>query len=329
LYFRNIKMISEHIKRNTYYTFVFNLSDAQSIFNAIRQLQIDPRCAKMLASLPPGQCIFRQASYGSAMWCEIDFVQPARNIGIVKYDTHNFIPPIDSEQTKKIIEKLYKSASNYKADTSAEKNKQSELETISLKLLSLWAETPYTPAARLFERLGNFHYTMQIEIRKFIEQNGWAKFEEARVGRTTMLLMQITKEGYNTLQIPMPKGNTGRGGIIHRHYAMWIKSHFEKKGNKAYLEWIVPGTNHPVDVAIEFENHHEAYEISVSATDNLVSHIDIFEKNKNIKKLTIVTGTKTELAKIKKLIKSNLLLARFEDRIKLDVIENYMERNTK
>lgn len=320
-------MISDHIKRNIYYTFVFNLSDAKSVFNSIQFLQIDPRCAKMFISLPPGQCIFRQASYSSAMWCEIDFVQPARNIGIVKYDTHPFIPPLTDEQTKKIIEQLYKTVGKHNAEI--EETKQSELEKISIKLIKLWADNPYTPVTRLFEKLGNFHYTVQIKIREFIEQRKWAEFSEARIGRTNMLLMEVTEEGYNTLQIPRPKGNKGRGSITHRHYAMWIKSYFEKKGNKAYLEWIVPGTNHPVDVAIESENHLEIFEICVSATKNMVSHVDIFEKNPNIKKLTIIAGTKTELAEIKKLIKNNLLIARFQDRIELDVIENYMERNEK
>jgi hypothetical protein len=110
---------------------------------------------------------------------------------------------------------------------------------------------------------------------------------------------------------------------------MWIKSYYEKRGYKVFLEWIVPGTNHPVDVAATSESALEIFEISVSATDNLVTHVNIFEKNPNIKKMTIVAGTKAELAEIKKLVKSNLLLSRFQDRIELNTIENYMERKEK
>ena len=322
-------MASEHIIRNTYYTFVFNLSDAQSVYATLKHLQIDPRCAKMLSSLLPGQVIFRQtqASWNSAMWCEIDFVRPARNIGTVEYDTHPFIPPITAEHTRKIIEQIYKTVGKHNAKI--KEAKQSELEKISIKLITLWANNPFTSVARLFERLGNFHYTMQIKIREFIEHKNWAEFAETRIGRTTMLLMELTEKGYDVLQISMPRGNRGRGSLSHRTFAMWIKSFFVNKGYKAYLEWIVPNTNHPVDVAVEFENHYEIFEICVSATNNLVTHIDIFEKNPDIKKLTIVAGTKTELAEIKKFMKNNLLLARFQDRIELDVIENYMERNKK
>jgi hypothetical protein len=320
-------MASQHIIRNTYYTFVFNLSDAESVLNSIRHLQIDPRCGKMIGSLPPGKCLFRQASYSSTMLCEIDFVPPARNIGLVKYDTHPFIPPISAEETKKIIDQLYKTVNIYNAEI--EEAKQSDVEKIALKLVKLWAEKPFTQVARLFEQLGTFHYTVQIKIREFIEQKKWAEFKEARMGRTTVLLMELNERGYSVLQLPIPKGNKGKGGIIHRHYAMWIKSYFEKRGHKAYLEWIVPGTNHPADIGVIFENHAEIFEICISAIDNLVTHVDVLERNPNIRKLTVIAGTKTELAEIKKFIKSNLLLARFEDRIELNVIETYMERDTK
>lgn len=319
-------MISHHITRNIFYTIVFN-SDTKSAFNAAQFLQIDPRCTKMIISLPRGECLFRQDSYSSAMWCQIDFVQPARNIGTMNYDTHSFVPPISAEETNIIIKQLYNTVGKHNAEIV--EAKQSEHEKIAIKLIQLWAERPFTPVARLFDTLGKFHYTTQIEIRKFIEQKKWGKFDEARIGRTTMLLMQLSEKGYSLLQLPMPTGNKGKGGIIHRHYAMWIKSYFENRGHKAYLEWIVPGTNHPVDVAVQIGNNVECIEICVSAVDNLVTHVDVLEKNPNIKNLTVITGTKAELAEIRKFIKSNLLLARFEHLISLNVIENYMERDDK
>mgnify|MGYP007027662217 CR=1 FL=1 len=39
-----------------------------------------------------------------------------------------------------------------------------------------------------------------------------------------------------------------------------------------------------------------------------------------------ILATKIKLKELRKLINNNLMIARYEDRIELDVIENYMER---
>jgi hypothetical protein len=323
-------MISEHIKRNTFYTLIFNLSDSESVYAAIKHLRIDPRCAKLLGSLPPGYCIVlqTQGSWSSAFLCKIDFVEPDRNSRVIQYDNHPFVPAITDEQMGKIIGQLHKLFNGHK-ETGNAKDKQSDLETIALKLIQFWAEKPYTPVVRLFENLGDIHYTVQIEIRNFIEDKEWAKFVDTRIGRAPALLMELTEEGYKALQMPMPEGNHGRGGIEHRTYSHIILSYWTNRGCKAYLEGITENSKHPIDVLVEHKDHLEAYEVCVSATENLTTHANIFEKNENIKTLTVVTATKAEHSKIKKLIRNNLLLARFKDRIKLDVIENYMERNKK
>lgn len=326
-------MISEHIIRNTYYTICHNLGDSHSVNAAVYHFQVDPRCAKMFGSLTSGTAICRQtqATWNSAFLVKIDLLQEADDVTPVKYDIHDFVPSITEEQTRQIIEELCKEVCQKKEENSPVKQRQSELEKISLKLLGLWIDAPYTPVARLFERLGtSLHYTVQMKIREFIEQKMWAKFAEARIGRKTMLLMEVTEKGYGVLQKPMPQNNRGRGGITHCHYSQWIRDHYIGLRYKAYLEYIPDGTNHPVDVAVIYENHHiEVFEVCCSISDNLTSHVDVLEKNPNVKKLTVIAGTKAELAEIKKMIKSNLLLKRFQDRIYIDVIENYMERKEK
>ena len=140
--------------------------------------------------------------------------------------------------------------------------------------------------------------------------------------------MELTSAGYNILGIFVPEENKDRGGIVHRHFANWIKPYFENKGFIAHLEWTIPNTSHPVDIAVEIEGGICAYEICITAFDNLASHAEAcFEKSNAIKKLTIVVATKTNLKELKKQIKNNLMLARFEDKIQVDVIENYMKRN--
>ena len=71
-----------------------------------------------------------------------------------------------------------------------------------------------------------------------------------------------------------------------------------------------------------------AYEICITAFDNLTSHVEAcFEKSDTIKKLTIVVATKNKLKELKKQIKNDLMLARYKDEIQLDIIENYMKRS--
>ena len=312
-------MISEHIKRNTYYTFVFNLSDSESVYAALRHLQINERCARMLSSLLPGMCIFRQtqASWSSAFWCRIDYVEPARNIGQIKYDKHSFVPAITNEQTDKIIEQLYDIVSQHKTDIKRQAgNKSSESDRIPMKLLQLGAANPHAPVARLFEQFGKIRFEAQIAIRKTLEDKGLALFEEIRIGRFNMLLMEITDKGYRSLRLPVPTGNKGRGSIAHRHFAHWIKLHFEDKGCKAYLEWVVPQTNHPVDVAVHLGNGWKCFEICNSSFGNLLSHIkQCFENSNAVESLVIIAATKTKLKEIKKLVQSNLIFTMYADKI--------------
>ena len=109
-------MASEHIKRNTYYTFVFNLSDAESVYAACLHLQLDSRCQRMLGSLLPGQCIFRQtqASWNNAMWCQMDFIEPASNIGPIEYGPHPYTPAISLSDAPDVIADLNAAVEEYK-----------------------------------------------------------------------------------------------------------------------------------------------------------------------------------------------------------------------
>ena len=322
-------MISEHIIRNTYYTICHNLGDSHSVNAAVYHFQVDPRCAKMFGSLISGMAICRQtqASWNSAFLVQMDLIEEPDDTGPIEYDTHDFILAVT--ETKQIIQQLCNEIYSQKAENSQVKQKKSDLEKISLKLLGLWTEKPYTPVVRLFEMLGeSLHFTAQQKIREFLEQKKLAECADARIGSKTVMLMLVTKKGYDILQKPMPEENCGRGGPEHRNFAHWICGFYTRLGYEAYLEFIPDGTTHPVDVAVIHEkNHIEVFEVCVSAKENLVSHVNVLEKNPDIEKLTVITGTKTEHADIKKMIKNNLLLKRFQNRIYLDVIENYMERN--
>jgi hypothetical protein len=320
-------MASEHIKRNTYYTFVFNLSDAESVHAACLHLQLDARCQRLLCSLLPGNCVFRQtqASWNNAMFCRMDFVAPARNIGPIKYEPHPYVPAIPLSQAPNVIAELNAAVEEYKKAIKRQTHTQvSDSNQIAMQLLKLRAENPYAPVARLFEKLGKIRFQTQITIREELEQLGFAEFEEIRIGRSNMLLMDMTAKGYEATGFPIPNENKGRGTLAHRHFAHWIKLYFESKGNQAYIEFVLPGTNHAVDVAVKSGNKWKCFEICVTAFENVLSHIQAcFEDSDDVESLTFIVATKTKLKELKELIQSDPIFISYADKIAFDVIENY------
>ena len=107
-----------------------------------------------------------------------------------------------------------------------------------------------------------------------------------------MLLMEVTRAGFKAAGLPVPSENKGRGGLAHRSCCHWIKQHFEKKGCKAYIEWVIPNTSHPVDIAVESENGWRCFEICITAFNNVLSHIiACFEGQDIVESLTFITAT--------------------------------------
>lgn len=322
-------MASEHIKRNTYYTFVFNSSDAKSVYRACLHLQLDLRCQRMLSSLLPGQCIFRptQASWNNAMWCKMDFIEPARNLGAIEYESQPYTPAVSLSDVPQVLDNFNAAVEEYRnARKRQTDDKTSELDQYAMKLLRLRIKNPYAPVARLFDAIGKVRFEAQVAIREMLETKDLAEFEEIRIGRSNVLLMDVTGEGYKVVGLPVPDENKGRGSISHRHFAHWIKIHFEKKGHKAYVEWVIPGTNHPVDAAVQSKNKWTVYEVCVTAFDNVLSHIKAcFENGSDVvERLTIVVATKTKLKELKKRIQSDFLFTLYTDKVDFDVIQNYV-----
>ncbi|MFC1782618.1 hypothetical protein ACFL02_03415 [Planctomycetota bacterium] len=326
-----LQKAGDHILRNICYTFVFNLTDSESVYAASLHLQLDPRCQRMLGSLLPGQCIFRQtqSSWNNAMWCQMDYVAPAREIGPIEYEPHPYTPALSLSEAPEVVADLDAAVEEHKNSQKRQaESKKSNMDQIAMKLLQLRAQNPYAPVARLFEKLEKIRFQAQIKVRQILEEKGLAEFEEIRIGRSTMLLMEITDEGFRALDLPVPTENKGRGGIAHRHFAHWIKQHFEKKGGQAYLEKVIPHINHPVDVAIESEKGWRCFEICITAFNNIPTHIEACFKNQDmVESLTFVTATKTKLQELRKLVQTDANFNSFADRIKFEVIENYMVRS--
>src|SRR4030042_1834940 len=283
-------MASKHIKRNTYYTFVFSVSDAKSAYDACLHLQLDLRCQRMSSSLLPGNCIMRstQASWNNAMWCKIDFVEPARNLGPIQYEAHTYTPAVSICDVPQVLADFNTAVEEYKkAKKRQEDEKTPYIEQYAMKLLRLRARNPYAPVARLFDVI-DIRFEAQIAVRQMLENNG-------------------------------------RGSIYHRHCAYWIKFYYEKLGRKAFVEWVVPGTKHPVDTSVEAGNKWEVFEVCVTSFNNVISHIKAcFEDGSDVERLTIVVGTKTKLKELKKQIQSDFMFTLHKDKIEFEIIQNFI-----
>lgn len=243
----------------------------------------------------------------------------------MNYDNHPYEPSkpiLEIPQVRQYIERFKADKGKSGKDSKAKPDPHKEL---AIKLLKIAAENPYVPVNRLFKTIGDdYHYTVQQKVRELIENAGLAKFEEPRIGRSNILLCELTDSGYESINYPIPKHRKGRGGIAHRHYSNWVKAHFEKSGYEAQIEFVIPGTNHPADVGVKMENKWHVFEICVTAFDNVLSHIEAALSSDEAECLTIITSTDVDMKKLKKELKSRLVLMQYAEKLKFDVIGNYM-----
>jgi len=196
---------------------------------------------------------------------------------------------------------------------------------LACKLLELAYENPFMPIARIFERIGNPTFSKQKAVRKEIEDQKLAVFEELRVGSTTMLLMGLLPGAFQLLKKD-PLETRGRGSLSHRSMANWIAMFYARRDRRAHIEWKVPGTSHPTDVAVEAGDQFDLFEISVTCSDNLAQSIRAcFANPEIISSVTIVAAQKAICKKLRSSVLSELLLFEHIDRVRFDVIENYLK----
>jgi len=330
----SLRSISQLVRENATMHLMFRTSDSRAAAETAATLQLPPYGELTLGHLGKGQCLAKQIGpWPHAMKVQVDYMPPSR-VHVTKYDTHPYIPSKRLWEIPAVKQFVDERKAAYTARKEARKSKTdnnvSQLKQLAMKLLQLRASNPYVPVVRLFECLGDIHHRMQKRIREHIEREEWARFEEIRIGRSNRLLMDITAKGFAILGLAVPNENKGRGGIAHRHFAHWIKLHFENKGFKAYLERVLGGTSHPVDISVQLENGWSIFEICVTAFSNILSHIKSLDETTDvIESLTIVVTTKTQLKEVKRFLQSNMVFLQYAGKIKLDVIENYIVKELK
>lgn len=316
--------ISSLIRENTTTHMIFKPSDSVAAMAAAQTLMLADMGERTLDHLGIGQCIAKQIGpWPHAIKVDIDHM-PFSQFS-TDYDSHEFMPALPITEIPAVMDFIKKV--RQKRSHSTDK-KPTPVENKARKILQLAADNPYVPVMFLFDTIGNPHHKTQKAIRSFIEERKWAKFAEPRIGRKNLLLIELTETGYKAVNKQIPDQNKGRGGITHRHYAHWIMLFYVQKGFKSFIELVLPGTNHPVDVAVENGCHLDVFEISVSSSENVISHIKTGFSCEQVRKLTLVTGTAKEQKELKNKLKNELILMNYADRLKFEVIEKYIIERT-
>ncbi len=164
----------------------------------------------------------------------------------------------------------------------------------------------------------------QQATREELESAKLATFEQVRITRTNVLLIEPTPEGWQSLG-QTPPSRTGRGGIAHRHFAASIREAGVRRGHKAETEWIMPGTSHQVDAAWLTDGQVHAFEICVTCTENLASHVRAcLIESDAVGKLTIVTTQARYSDEVQRSIASEFALSPALEHIQFEVIQLYM-----
>ena len=324
----SLKPASKLVLQNSTTHIIFHTNDPESNLEASRTLMLGQGGPMTLNQLETGECLVKQSrGWHHTNRGKIDYVPPCRT-RVTEYDSHPYVPSRSLSELPYVQKAIRKFKDELKAGKKQTEDKDTRIAEWSKQALHIWASHPYTPMARIFDKIGPISRKQQLSVRELIEQKHCAEFEESRIGRRNMLLMELTEKSYAALRLPVPQGNKGRGGITHRHFAHWMKDFFEKEGLKASIEWVIPGTNHPVDIVVQSKDNPRVFEICVTSVANVLSHIEacFVSASEAIESLTIVTATKTQLNEVRKTVESNALMLRHTSRIKYEVIENYVPK---
>ena len=141
---------------------------------------------------------------------------------------------------------------------------------------------------------------------------------EVRIGKRNLLLIEVLGAGANFLgkrHTPIP----GRGKLPHRTYAAWLMMLAEKKRIRAALEYNVPGTSHPVDVAYEEpDGRRHAFEVIANreGCNNIADHLRAcLLDSDRISRVTIVVPLLSLQTEVAAVIEADRTLAPVRDRI--------------
>lgn len=317
--------VVQMIRSNISCHFAFTQPDNQSLIEAARTLMVPKGGEGIFASLQPGECVFRQADgrFPYPFLVKIDYVPPARGARPSSFDTHPFTPSKSLGQLPKLqarLDDLVGRWKNQKKTVAAKKGLSKE----ATALLKAAAGNWWIPDHYLWPRTG-LHPSQdrKVRVHKELIAVGCATLYKCRFGSAYINFVELTDKGWQAIQ-QTKQPRPGRGNLPHSAVSHWIALTGQHQGYKTQMEWKVPGTNHPVDVAWHTPDGNHAFEVCMSAK-NIISHINAcFIASTDVSKLTIVMEQKRQIDPIRKDVERQGRFAAFIDRINYEPVASFM-----
>lgn len=317
---------NQMILANIPITVFHNMSDELSLLQAKRTLLLPPGAEAILPQLKPGEALYResQSARPHPMLVQVDYVPPNRTPR-TEFDTFPSVPSKRLAEMPELQAALQKLIAEHRT-TRMRQGRQAKpiVSELARQLLDLASLHPCTPVARLFGELGKPSPTAQASARKALEEQKFADFAEVRMGRRNVLLIRLTDEGWSFLGKQPPR-RKGRGDIAHWHISQWLCWLGEQRGYKTATEWIVPGTNHPVDAVWQTHDHIETFEAIVGCASNVAGHLTTcLIASDAVYRVTIVAPQKSKLSELRATIEAESALKPFVDRIEYLPVETVL-----
>jgi hypothetical protein len=311
----------------------FKVENPASTYAARLSMFLRPGAEEVFLGLDPGQCLLRTTNgWHQAVTGQFDALPPSRVERPSSFDTHPFVPgkrlhelPELEEALDKLIHEHNRSSGRQGQVVAAQG--KDELPGNARKLLLAISAHPWLPLFMLWPKTGlKIAFAAQQTARKALENHKLIESADVRIGRSNIILAWLTEKGAQAAG-GNPFRATGRGGIVHAHFCQWLLQWARRQGHEATIEWIVPGTNHPVDCAYRLNNEWHAFEAISECRDNLCGHLHAcFLRSQAVATVTVVAAQKGHLKSLEEQVLSDADLFPFMSRIKFDVIENYMPK---
>lgn len=301
--------------------------DHASITVAANTLMLPPGAEGMLRKLERGQAIVRTGEgWKDPFLAQIDFTPPCHTPKTTPYDTHDFVPAQPLSELPHVNQALSEFIAQHQARKARQaKASKKKLSAKAEEFLACAAGHPFTPVARLWKLVGSATPPKQLAVRKELLRDKCAVFDKVRIGSAEVALVAVTEEGWQYLQTD-PPALRGRGGIVHRHFAHWIAMVGRQRGYRSEVEFYLPDLNYATDAAWLVDGLWRVFEVGVTETKNLPSHLDAcLRQSKSVTDVTIVTSQKSTSDEIRLQLSSHLLASTLLDRVSFESISTYKE----
>ncbi len=324
------ELIAPQVLANVKNLFFFKVENPASTYAARLSMFLRPGAEEVFLGLEPGQCLLRTANgWPHAVMGRFDALPPSRVGRPSSFDTHSFVPgkrlremPELEAALDRLIEEHYRTTGRQGKAAAAQVKE--ELPKNARKLLLAISAHPWLPLFMLWPKTGlKIRFAAQQAAREALEEHKLIETLDVRIGRSNIILGWLTEKGAQATGGTVPRAE--RGGPKHVYFCHWLLGWAKRQGYEAFLEWLVPGTTHPVDCAYRANNAIHAFEVISECSDNLQSHLRAcFIRSNAVSTVTVVASQKGELKSLQERVLSDAQLFPFMSRIKFDVIEHYM-----